>query len=421
MAGLVAPRPDDRHPARRRSAPRHGRASAPALGVRARRRAGGVAAPPATPARPARRRWASRAARSDSCAPLERREVLLQRHVVEPVDVGQHLVHRRHPGRVGRARPAVGRRRSSGSSAPRGRSAAPAPSWPQATPPRVSPGRTGPTRRPARRSRRGAPSRRRDRRPPAVRRLVPDPSTRSRAVVHPRPPPPARHRPSSSGAAQPGRPSAVRSRPTQVGRSSGPRPPGRAAPSRRSSPAASRVPASCAPAMSVCRLSPTISGRSPPTRRRVSSNSGRSGLPATCGLTPAKPLIIPTSVPCPGAGPSPVGSVGSVFVATHGSPFLISTAARMIVLHRTSGRVARTIATASCVADLDRLQPGLAQRLQQPVRAQHGDPGPRAVRGRRSSRAAACEEVTTSSGSASTPSSRRCSATCLGSPRRRCW
>ena len=83
--------------------------------------------------------------------------------------------------------------------------------------------------------------------------------------------------------------------PTQVARDVG-RPhlgPGRA-PARpdrspRSCTSSESTPASCAPSMSVSSRSPTISGRSPPHRRMVSSSSGRAGLPGDHRLDPGEP------------------------------------------------------------------------------------------------------------------------------------
>src|SRR5690349_14966937 len=165
----------------------------------------------------------------------------------------------------------------------------------------------------------------------------PSPSRRSRpSEVLARHPPTVQASWSRTGAWW-GSNSEPRSRPTYVGRRSS----GAATSSARpvtpvitSSDGSSRF---RAPSMSVSRRSPTMRGRSPPTRRIVSSRSGGSGFPATTGSTLLKRVTISTSTPCPGASPPSSGKVRSVLLATHGRPSRILIAARMMSDHTRSG------------------------------------------------------------------------------------
>ena len=94
-------------------------------------------------------------------------------------------------------------------------------------------------------------------------------------------------------------------RPTMyVGRSSGPAATSSASPVTPVITSSESTPAAWAPSMSVSSRSPTISGRSPPHRRTVSSSSGRAGLPATTGSTPLNRRSVSTSTPWPGATPN---------------------------------------------------------------------------------------------------------------------
>ena len=124
--------------------------------------------------------------------------------------------------------------------------------------------------------------------------------------------------------------------------------------------------------MSVSSRSPTISGRSPPTRRTVSSSSGRCGLPATSGSTPLNELSVSTSTPCPGATPYSVGNVRSVLLATHGRPSRMRTAACMMSRH-THVRTVAADDRLGLVVHRHRLQAFGEQRLLQPGAAQQRD------------------------------------------------
>ena len=132
VAALVARRARHASPARRRSAPRRGRATAPGLGGPARRRAADVAAPPIRPGRPAVGRPGRRAPTAATRAPARRPEVLLQRQ--------RRRARRASPSTRSTAG-TPGRHRADrldGSSVVRGpgrtRSAAPARSWPAGYP-----------------------------------------------------------------------------------------------------------------------------------------------------------------------------------------------------------------------------------------------------------------------------------------------
>src|SRR3954462_1099363 len=81
-----------------------------------------------------------------------------------------------------------------------------------------------------------------------------------------------------------------------------------------------------AASISVSSPSPTTRGRLPPTRRIVSSNNGGSGFPATTGFRPVNRATTSTNTPLPGPAPWGVGTVISVFDATHGSPSRTSNA-----------------------------------------------------------------------------------------------
>ena len=357
------------------------------------------------PARPVSASTGRRGGPQRVVGPLERREVLLERRVVEPVDVGEHVVHGRHPGRgrLHRRRPPA----LSTSSVVRlvelrvgGTCSVMAAGYPDAV------GRPGAVRPDTSAGVRRSPSRwsqpgRRHRGPPGVGvlRLLPVALDDQPSTVDAGRPRPARHRLPSLDAAQPGRPSAVRSCPTQVGRWSG-----RGGHqvgqrrSRRSSPAASRSRPRARPR---CRCAgcrrPSAAGR-PPTRRRVSSNSGRSGLPATSGVTPAKSLISRHERAVAGRRTRRRWAAsGRCSWPPTGSPFLIAIAARMIVCHADLGRVARddrhrarasptgTGSSPASRSASDEARPPPARRS--------GRPAPCASR---SSRAAAWDEVTTS-------------------------
>ena len=185
-----------------------------------------------------------------------------------------------------------------------------------------------------------------------------------------------------------------------VGRSLGrARRPARPARSRRSAPAASRRPIACAPSMSVSSRSPTISGRSPPTRRTVSSNSGRSGLPATTGVDAgeAAARLAPARR---GRAPGRRASGSSGRCCSRPRAGRRGPARRRAHDRRASARRGRsrvTTATGVVLGIVDRLEARLAQR-DSPARP----PPSRSTRGARrrarstSSRAAAWAEVTTS-------------------------
>ncbi len=130
-------------------------------------------------------------------------------------------------------------------------------------------------------------------------------------------------------------------------------------------------PALWAPSMSVSSRSPITSGRSPPTRRTVSSNSGVSGLPATTGSLPEKLATACTRTPLPGPRPFRVGTVKSVFEANHGSPCLTRIAPSVTVRHDRSGLYPETTATGSSSVEEDRAQPLLGERLDQTGAADH--------------------------------------------------
>ena len=252
-------------PGRRRSAPRRGRASAPARGVPARRRAcrrrgaTGYAGSPGS---------ASRADRRDSCARSNAARCSSSGASSSASTSAEHLVHRRHPGarRLLRSDGLGGRRPRSGSRSSgacrrhllgHGRRL-----------PRVGvPAGSGQVRHVDRVAGLVEVGPARPRRPPPTTVRVPRrPRRRAGRPSHRRRPSARRHRPSSSGAAQPGRPSARQVVPDPGGplRPDAPRP-GRPERSPRSSPATSR----CRPcAHRRCRCAgcrrPSAAGRPPP-------------------------------------------------------------------------------------------------------------------------------------------------------------
>ena len=190
-------------------------------------------------------------------------------------------------------------------------------------------------------SSRWRPGRHRDHPPPVPRRAVA--RRRSAGTVRRAP----RQPPSVAHAVGHARGRMRLEQPAEVGRDvRRPPPPARRhqlgqARSPRSSPAASRTPASMAPSMSVSSRSPDH--QRPPAahaaHRLVEQRSLR--LAGHHGLDAGEAAAaVSTRTPWPGATPKGVGMVRSVLLATHGSPSRIRTAARMIVAPAHVGPVA---------------------------------------------------------------------------------